>query len=242
MNNTHVLVVNINNLGFTKDCVEDLLKQDTTFNLTLIDQNSYESGTKEYFLKIKKNWDFSKANLKIIFNNENKDLNRIWDEFYKNTNEKFLCFLNNDVRIPSNFISDNEKIFEKEVKVGCVCHATNHLKYNKKLKELKYEISKINIMQGWDFTMRREAYTIIPNELRIYCGDAFLFKKLYENNWDCAFALSSPIIHYRSKSAKFVTVPTGDKDRYINKLGFKDDLRIHKLYSVHKPTFKKILE
>ena len=44
-----VLVVNLNNLQFTKDCISDLMSQDCEFNLTIIDQNSSEEGTKEYF-------------------------------------------------------------------------------------------------------------------------------------------------------------------------------------------------
>ena len=37
-----VLVVNLNNLEFIKDCVSDLMLQDCNFNLTIIDQNSSE--------------------------------------------------------------------------------------------------------------------------------------------------------------------------------------------------------
>jgi GT2 family glycosyltransferase len=40
-----VLVVNLNNLSYTKQCIEDLLNQDVKFNLTLIDQNSTEEDS-----------------------------------------------------------------------------------------------------------------------------------------------------------------------------------------------------
>jgi GT2 family glycosyltransferase len=44
-----VLVVNLNNLLYTKQCIEDLLNQDVEFNLRLVDQNSSEEGTNDFF-------------------------------------------------------------------------------------------------------------------------------------------------------------------------------------------------
>ena len=44
-----ILLVNLNNLEYTKECLNDLLNQDIVFNLRLIDQNSSEFGTKEFF-------------------------------------------------------------------------------------------------------------------------------------------------------------------------------------------------
>jgi GT2 family glycosyltransferase len=58
MYNISVLVVNLNNLQFTKDCVNDLMSQDCEFNLTIVDQNSSEEGTKEYFSTLPSNIEF----------------------------------------------------------------------------------------------------------------------------------------------------------------------------------------
>ena len=44
-----VLIVNLNNLDYTKQCLDDLLNQDIVFNLRLIDQNSSEIGTIDFF-------------------------------------------------------------------------------------------------------------------------------------------------------------------------------------------------
>ena len=43
-----VLLVNLNNLSYTKQCIEDLMKQDVEFNLRLVDQNSSEEGTNDF--------------------------------------------------------------------------------------------------------------------------------------------------------------------------------------------------
>lgn len=236
MNKTHILVVNINNLKYTQDCISDLLKQDASFDLTIVDQNSKEAGTHEWYERLKKDWNRSNCNLKIQKNNDNVDLNRVWDEFYNNTENPYLCFLNNDVRMTSNFISDGEKIFAKESKVGCVVHATNHRSFMKKTP-LNYVIVD-GIKQGWDFTMRREAYHIIPNELKVYCGDDFLFEMLYRKGFKVAFALSSPLIHYQGKSMKDLKEPPSDVKRYAA-LGYNHNLRHCPTYSRIKPTYKK---
>jgi len=233
MNNTHILVVNINNLDFTQLCVYDLMLQTSPFDLTVIDQGSTEEGTKEY-LKDLENF----AN--VIYNDENVDLNRLWNNFYNNTKNPFLCFLNNDVRIPSNFISDNEEIFKREEKVGCVAHSTNHESYQK-VTELNYVIPERNYMQGWDFCMRREAYNLIPENLRTFGGDDYLYVNLYRGGWKTAFALSSPIIHYKGQSYKDLRHPQSSDQKEYKKLNYEGISHCHE-YSKLYPTFTKIIE
>lgn len=237
-NKTHVLVVNINNLKFTQDCIDDLLKQTCSFDLTIVDQNSNEQGTVEWYNYIKNNWSRPDCKLNIIKNNDNIDLNQVWNTFYKTTQNKYLCFLNNDVRITDNFVSDSEKIFEIETAVGCVVHATNHPNYTSKT-QLQYKLIKGGVKQGWDFTIKRDAYNIIPNELKVYCGDDYLFELLYNNGFIIAFALSSPIIHYQGKSRKDLKEPPSDVARYCA-LGFQHNLRHCPDYSKIKPTFKTL--
>ena len=241
MNKTHILIVNLNNLEYTKNCISDLLSQDTNFDLTIIDQNSYESGTKEYMFTLYNIWNKSNINgsLNLIYNTDNIDLNRVWDDFYKSTDNEYLCFLNNDIRLPNNFVSDGEKIFQLEENVGCVSHATNHPNYQTKLNKLEYSVVNGRIKQGWDFTFRRKVYNIIPNELKVYCGDDFLFEMLYKNKYKVAFALSSPIIHFQGMSSKFLKEPPSDVNRYA-KLGFPHDLVHCVEYSRIKPSFTKI--
>jgi GT2 family glycosyltransferase len=237
MNKTHVLVININNLEYTKNCILDLIQQDTSFDLTIIDQNSNESGTKEYYTLLLNNWSRVDCPINILQNNDNVDLNRVWNKFYTDNQNEYLCFLNNDVRITPNFISDGEKIFETELTVGCVIHATNNQLYQNATK-LNY-VFVTNIKQGWDFTIKRKAYNMIPDELKVYCGDDFLFQQLYDNNWKCAMVTSSPMIHYQGMSTKDLKEPPSDVKRYIN-LGYTHSLRHCPDYSKIKPTFDKL--
>lgn len=238
-NKTHILIVNINNLKFTQDCVNDLLKQDRPFDLTLIDQNSNEHGTYEWYNYIQTNWNRIDCRFKIIKNKDNIDLNRVWNSFYETTKNEYLCFLNNDVRVTDNFVSDCEKIFNIEKNVGCVIHPTNHPNYIAK-SQLKYKLINGGVMQGWDFTIRRTAYKIIPNELKIFCGDDYIFEHLYRGGFTLAYALSSPIIHYQGQSQKGPTILRSDINRYLS-LGFEHKLRFSPEYSRIKPTFEKLL-
>lgn len=233
MNKSHVLVVNINNLDFTKDCISDLKKQNVPFDLTVLDQGSSEEGTDEYLKGLENS-------CRVIRNSFNMDLNRVWNNFYTENQNPYLCFLNNDVRIPSNFIEDNEKILDKEKKVGCVAHATNHLSYQKKT-DLKYIIPSKNYMQGWDFCMRREAYNLIPKNLRTFGGDDYLYVHLYRNGWKTAFVLSSPIIHYKGQSYKDLQHPQSADQKEYKKLNYEGISHCYE-YSQLYPTFTKIIE
>ena len=232
-----VFVLNLNNLDYTKQCIDDLLSQDTLdFKITLIDQGSTEAGTSGFLHSLP-------VEVDIELNAKNEPVNKVWNWCHENHSEELLCFLNNDVRIPNNFISDTIKVFEKEEKVGIVAHATNHPSYKHVLPTLNYAVvPKYVNMQGWDYTIRRECFTKIPSELKIYCGDDFLYHHMYEMGYNMAYVLSSPMIHYEGQSKKFMTT-SGIEDIYkFKSLGFKHYLKINLAYSKIKPTFSKIIE
>lgn len=197
-NKTHVCIVNLNNLKYLQNCISDLLKQDTTFNCTIIDQHSTQSCVKEFYEELVSKYSF----ITVKYNNYNQPLNHVWNWFAENHNEKYLCFLNNDVRIPTNFISDSEKVFEYEPDIGITFHSTNHPSYFKKTN-LSY-IKHFNNVQGWDYTLRNECYSQIPEKLRFYAGDYYIYSKIYNDMNMCSGCItSSPIIHYQGKSAAY---------------------------------------
>jgi hypothetical protein len=104
------------------------------------------------------------------------------------------------VRVPSNFIEDTVEIFKLEPAVGCVVHATNLFQ---KVGPLSYVIPEKKFTQGWDFTIRDEAYSLIPGEFGMFGGDHYIFNHLHRDGWKVAVALSSPIIHYYARSRMF---------------------------------------
>lgn len=184
-----VLIVNLNNLQFTKDCVIDLMSQDCNFNLTIIDQNSTEEGTKEYFSTLP-------SNIEFIQNESNTPLNNIWNWFVSKSNTPYICLLNNDVRIAPNFLSSAIQVLEKETSVGFVNHISNNKDYQEWSNELSYKIIETPYRQGWDPIFRKESYNQIPNELSFFYGDDYIYSKLYASGMKGAYVLNSPMIHF----------------------------------------------
>lgn len=225
-----VMILNLNNLQYTKDCIGDLLKQDSNeFEILLVDQNSSEVGTPEFLDEISKI-------IKVVRNSENISVNKMWNHFYNTTDYDYLCFLNNDVRLPKNFISDTIAVFEKEINVGAVVHTTNHESYYK-ITNLNYVIVEKSVyMQGWDYTMRRTAFNLIPEELRTYCGDDYVYNSMYEIGMDLAYVLSSPIIHYEGQSKKFMSTNGMEDIQMFKFMGFKHYLKLNYDLCQLKPT------
>lgn len=234
--NISVLVVNLNNLEFTKDCVNDLLSQDCEFNLTIIDQNSSEEGTKEYFLTLP-------SNIEFIQSEKNTPLNHLWNWFVLKSNTPYICLLNNDVRIASNFLSSAIQVFEKEPNVGIVNHVSNNKDYQEWSNELNYKIIETPYRQGWDPIFRKESYNQIPNELSFFYGDDYIYSKLYSYGLKGAYVLNSPMIHFERSTT---VEKGGQRDAspdglFFNQLDleFKNMSFIEEL-SKWKPEFNKI--
>lgn len=203
-----VLVVNLNNLEYTKDCIKDLLGQDTKSYITLIDQNSSEEGTVEYLDLISNTTD-----IKVIKNKENFPLNHLWNWFTKISVTPYVCLLNNDVRISPNFLSSAIEVFEKEPGVGFVNHATNNNEYSEWSQDLQYVIIDSPYRQGWDPIFRKECYTQIPNELSFFYGDDYIYSKLYSSGMKGAYVLNSPMIHFERSTT---TDKGGQRDASID--------------------------
>tara|TARA_Y100000310_G_scaffold107218_1_gene105702 strand:+ start:433 stop:1197 length:765 start_codon:yes stop_codon:yes gene_type:complete len=247
MNKIGAMVVNRNRGWYTNDLVADLKEQTIGFDLTIVDQASEQPCT-SFLLE---EWRQLK-NTTIIQNKKNLYLNHVWNSFYENSSNEYLSFLNNDMRITSNFMSDSQAILDKEPLVGCVIHATNHPKFTYKKDDLDYFIFPPYIArQGYDWTIRREAYNLIPEELLNYCGDDYVFHKLYGMGYNVAIALSSPVLHYANVSVPEFIESFGDgggmetlgpRDlKTLSKLGIESEANIPWGYS-HAGPSKEFIE
>lgn len=188
-----VLVVNLNNLEFTKKCVADLMSQDCEFSLTIVDQNSSEEGTKEYLESLR-------GNIEVLLNEKNSPLNHLWNLFVSKSDTPYICLLNNDVRIAPNFLSSAIQVFEKEPNVGFVNHVSNNKEYQEWSSKLDYKIIETPYRQGWDPIFRKEFYHPIPMELSFFYGDDYIYSKLYSSGIKGAYVLNSPMIHFESST------------------------------------------
>ena len=231
-----ILIVNRNHYYLTNNLIKDLSNQiNKNFEVTIYDNNSYEDIEK---IKQFEKYSFVK---KIVFNKENAPLCHLWNKFYLETAYEYLSFLNNDIRIPNNFISDNNQIFKENIKAGVVVHSTNHPKYQKQTN-LQYKTFGKKYMQGWDFTIRRYAYTLIPKQIQSFCGDDFIYSNLYSNKWEAAYALSSPIIHYCAQTPRIKGISDQDIKEY-KALGYKHGkLKVCKKFSQIRPKLDLLKE
>jgi GT2 family glycosyltransferase len=227
-----ILIVNLNNKDYTKNCVNNLLSQThSNFKITIVDQNSSEEGTHQVLEEL------TDSRIEIVRNPENRPLNHVWNWFYQTYTDEILCFLNNDVIITDNFVSDTIEVFSKEPNVGIVVHSTNHENHTVKKPILEYTVvERGKFMQGWDFSIRRNLFTLIPEQIKTYCGDDFLYHNLYQKGYDMAYITSSPMIHFEGQSKKFMkTSGIEDIHTYI-KMGFPHYLKINPEFSRIKPT------
>jgi glycosyltransferase involved in cell wall biosynthesis len=227
---THVLIVNRNNLNYLKGCIEDLLKQTVPCEITVVDNASTDAGIKSFLKSVEVN---------AVFNQRNIPINHVWNSFTKNATHPYLCFLNNDVRIPSNFIADSEQLFEKEKKVGITCHATNNPQYNR-TTPLKYQRLSEDVRQGWDYTIRRELFAEIPETLKWFFGDDYVWKKVYDAGYHSAVILSSPIIHFQGMTPR-KGIERGDSGEF-RKLKLVNRPMRAVPQSLLKPRIKEIVE
>lgn len=207
------IIVNLNGLKYTGPLVEDLKRQTSPFAATIYDQASTQPGTDKFLSSLEQPFSYIK-------NPTHVPLNRLWNLHFQNSTAPYLCFLNNDIRVPVNFVEDTVAVFEAEPEVGCVIHTTNHPQY-RECGPLDYVVLSNQVVQGWDFTFRREAYTIIPDDLETYGGDDFLFTYLYRNGWKVAVVLSSPIIHYYARSRRYYSGDRQLEAETYAKYGFR---------------------
>jgi glycosyltransferase involved in cell wall biosynthesis len=232
-----ILIINRNHIAYTIDLIHKLAAQTSKdFELTIIDNGSSERDTRPRLAELR--MPFIKE---IRYTGKNLSLHTLWNEFVLKNSYEYYSFLNNDMVIPKNFVSDTLEVFNREPSVGCVAHATNHPNYQE-CKPLEYEIFSDNYRQGWDFTMRREAYSPVPRSLQFFCGDDYLYEKLYQKGWKFAIVASSPIIHFQGATPRVPGISSRDITEY-KKLGFKHGrLDVCFKLSNFKPTFSKIVE
>lgn len=197
MRTVAISLVNLNCLEHTKNLISDLDRQTySDFEIFLYDQNSSESGTEEFLTQMEQ-----RTNCTVIRNNHNMPLNHIWNDLNVRASStvSFLTFLNNDIRITANYLQDTVYVLTHFNNIGIAVHVTNNPKHYTATRPTKY-VMEDGIKQGWEFTLRRSDWVDIPEILKFYCGDDFIFHKIYARKKRAGVILSSPIIHKLSKT------------------------------------------
>lgn len=243
-----ILIVNYNCLADTRELFSDLSRQDRgDYHIYFYDQNSSEPGTEEFISGLDNYRDCT-----VTRNGSNRPLNHVWNEFARSVSEEteYLTFLNNDIRIPFNYLSDTIEVLEKNKRLGAVVHATNNRRFSTASKPTKYVMENGLVKQGWEFTLRKENWEDIPGELKFYCGDDFIFGQLHKKELKTGVITSSPVIHKLSKTRKNMPQEEANAIRQqakddiatYKRLGFTHIWNNIPKHSRLEPEFREIVE
>lgn len=225
----HILIININNLQLTKALLNNIFSQTYPYRLTVVDNGSREEGTKEYFRSV---------GVDFVCNSKNEPICHLWNKLYQSSNDECLCCLNNDVTVFPNFVWDTVNILNSDKEIGCVIYSTNNPNYQM-TSPTEYAVVDSRITHGWAFTIRKSAYTPIPEDIEFYGGDDFLFTNLYEKGWKVAMCLSSPIVHYRASSRKYYSgIRESEMKAYFKHVAIR--LPYYSPYSMDFPPFSEM--
>lgn len=233
MERLHILIINLDNLMFTRDCIQDLMNQiDMGFDLTLVDNASLEPGICELLTVLEKEGVHCKRYEK------RGPLIWIWNAFYEQNQNEFLCFLNNDTRLSINYTKTIKQVFDKEPNVAIVGHVSNNIEHKTVSDELDYRKFYKKMRQGWDFTIRREDYKPIPERFKIYFGDDIIYNRVYDSGRESAMILNAPIVHYLGQSVKSLAGGEyyNDRKEYLD-MGYRENYSDWSGLSKGKPGF-----
>jgi hypothetical protein len=234
-------------LAHTKNLISDLDRQThSKYDVYFYDQNSTEPGTKEFLIQLSR-----RSNYHVIQNGENIPLNHVWNKFANTAKDyDILTFLNNDIRITSNYLQDTANVLGKDPRIGIVIHATNNRDFSTATSPTRHIFQEATIKQGWEFSLRPADWKDIPHQLWFYCGDDFIFDNMHKMRKKVGVVTSSPVIHKLSKTreamgedftAKIKQRALIDIENY-KKLGFNHQWNNITKYSRLQPELKQITE
>lgn len=143
--------------------------------IILIDNGSTEKVGK----LVKKYSKQGKLRVRFIRHKRNTGVNAAWNEGIKLAKTPLISILNNDIILNKYFFKKIIEASQVNEKYGifCVTNAKG-IKRVGESKDVKVKIANMGKREGWAFTIRKEItdrLPPIPPDLRIYCGDDFLY-------------------------------------------------------------------
>lgn len=102
--NCSIIIPVFNNSYLTKQCLLDLNKLPENYEIIIID-NASEDNTQEIVNKF--------SRVKNIINDKNEGFAKACNKGYKESSGKYIMFLNNDIRVKSDFESWPDRLIKK---------------------------------------------------------------------------------------------------------------------------------
>lgn len=135
---TSIIIVTYNNLNYTKDCIESILKytDSNTYEIIVIDNNSSNDT---------KNWLKKQKNIKYILNDKNLGFPKACNQGIEIADkENDILFLNNDTIVTTNWLNNLKTCLYSDYKIGAVGSVSNH---NENLQGVDFTYKDFDEMQ-----------------------------------------------------------------------------------------------
>lgn len=212
-----IIIPVFNKFNFTKSCLDDLFKLPDTHQIIIIDNASVDE-TQSLSL-------VNKPNFNYIRNNENVFHSKACNQGYSYARGKYVIFLNNDIRIKSDYTNWTDKLINycDDNIVGPTMGVLDH-KYNF-IKEANQQLTGNSYLSGWCLASSKDNWNkldinnngqIFDENFPFYFNDTnlgFMCRKL---NIPMKVA-DIPVVHFGKISAS--------------------QLNVHKLYTEARKVF-----
>ena len=123
MKDLSIVIVSYNTKKLLSSCITSILKntQKLDYEIIVVD-NASKDGSKEYIKELSKNKKF----VKYVLNSKNLGFSKANNQGTKQSNSKYVLFLNSDTLIFDNVLSELVSWMDKSPKAGVVtCKLTN---------------------------------------------------------------------------------------------------------------------
>lgn len=161
------------------------------------------------------------SKLRVIVPKENLYVNPSWNLGVKEAKEDIVALLNDDISISNNFCT--KVVNQMTPDMGCVGYSVDHI------QEIQ---GKMPVPEDTDLWLEKTptrcnpwgiaiffyktSYTPIPEELKIFCGDDWIFLQNKKNNKSNYNICGQKIYHYGSLSSNTKSLnPIGKRDRKL---------------------------
>lgn len=184
--------------------VEELVTDESVKEILIIDNSL-------------KGYKFNSEKVRVIIPKENLFVNPSWNLGVKEAKYEYICIANDDIKIGNNFctkvvekISDEHGIIGMNKKFVIDTRDENgiplidinnaEIENSKKLELAPTKVRPYNF--GIIMFIKKENYIEIPNDLKIFFGDDWLFFQLQKQNKINAICEGQKVYHLGSLSSK----------------------------------------
>ena len=196
-----IIVPVYNQFEYTQMLLTDLHKVTTPFELIIID-NASEDKTETFFTNRVPYYDYL-VDYKYLRQDRNIYVNPAWNLWVSQASWEYIMIINNDITIDAvwfekpliNALFDNVMIssplytvWEDTISNDKIWYQNN--RYNP------------NNICGHCFVMRKEHYPVIPESLRIWFWDNFIYETMKKRGMIQVVCPDSTIHHFESKTVK----------------------------------------